>query len=130
MPVYEFKTPANTIVECFFPVSKAPDIGAQVDIDGITCTRIISTQVGGFVPIDDNPTVCAAGNDEPGHFEQTKSGHAILKNKHDRRDYLKANPDMVPAREVNSPEPFNDYTDRVKQQADAIISANPRKGKP
>lgn len=43
MPTYQFEAPDGRIVEQDFPFGKAPSIGETLLIDGVPCTRVVSS---------------------------------------------------------------------------------------
>ena len=42
MPIYQFKTEDGSIVERFFSMRNAPDIGDRVEVEGQMATRILT----------------------------------------------------------------------------------------
>lgn len=42
MPTYQFEAPDGSLVERDYPFGEAPHLGETVELDGVTCTRVIS----------------------------------------------------------------------------------------
>ena len=104
MPMYEFIDGDGNIREAFFKVSETPDIGQTVNIDGITCRRVISSPCGGYVPAGD-------------HARFSRGLGCWVKNRAHEKDLQKAHPNLVWARDVDI-EPRTEYEERLKRQAD------------
>lgn len=132
MPFYNFLDPEGNVVQEFFKMADAPDLGAKVKIDGVECTRIVS-QVNGFVPAADQVRVSnAAGRWTPG-FEHDPKGRPLIKNAHDERELCKRLSEdghqAVPAREVDFGPPPTEYAAKIKKQADKLIGQKQPKSK-
>ena len=99
MPVYQFRASDGAVIERVHAMRDAPPLGSVIwDDDGKQFARVVSTP-----RLDvDRPVVSHAAPQWSGErlgLDHTADGKVIFKNKGEKRDYLRANPQYVNARD-------------------------------